>query len=119
MARLILGYKVNDISRKNLYAEIGWLTVKKMIQVRTLMMLRKVIKTGEPSSIHQYLQSLEITHGYNTRCALNSKKVKLFTKPTYTKATFLATSFRTKDIDSTTYTLILWQFIQVIYSITP
>ena len=51
-ARLILGYKVDEISRENLHDEIGWLTVRQRIHVRTLMALHNVLYSGEPNTIY-------------------------------------------------------------------
>jgi hypothetical protein len=62
---LILGYKVDEISRENLHDEIGWLTVKQRIHVRTLMALHNVLYSGEPNAIYVNLKPLEITHEHN------------------------------------------------------
>ena len=55
VARLVLNYKVTEISRKDLYDDIGWLTVRQSIHFQTVMMLHKSLYTYEPSTIYSHL----------------------------------------------------------------
>ena len=103
-ARLILGYKVNEISRIDLHTglvldSIGWLTIKQRIYVRTLMILHKALHTGEPTTIHMYLHPLERLHGHDTRLSLKCRNDKLLVRPDFKKKTFLARAFRTRAIE--------------------
>ncbi len=99
VTRLILGYKVDEISRENLHDEIGWLTVRQRIHVRTLMALDNVFYSGEPNTVYVNLKPLEITHEHNTRFSSRCRNDMLLEKPMLKKKTFLARAFRTRAID--------------------
>ena len=45
VARYVPNYKVTEISRKDLYDEIGWLMVRQRIHFQTVMMLHKSLYT--------------------------------------------------------------------------
>ena len=98
-ARLILGYKVDEISRENLHDEIGWLTVRQRIHVRTLMALHNVLYSGEPNAIYVNFKPFEIIHEHNTRFSSRCRSDNmLLEKPTLKKKTFLARAFRARAI---------------------
>ena len=100
VARLVLNYKVTEISRKDLYDEIGWLTVRQRIHFQTVMMLHKSLYTYEPSTIYMHLHVFEILHEHNTRLSLKYKNDKLvLKKPKYKKKTFLARAFRVRGVE--------------------
>ena len=97
IARLVLNYKVTEISRKDLYDEIGWLTVRQRIYFKTVMMLHKSLYTNEPSTIYMHLHAFEILHEHGTRRSLKYKNDKLvLEKPKYKKKTFLARAFKVR-----------------------
>ena len=100
IARLVLNYKVTEISRKDLYDEIGWLTVRQRIHFPTVMMVHKSLYTYEPSTIYRNLHAFEILHKHGTSRSLKYKNDKLaLEKPKYKKKTFLARAFRVRGIE--------------------
>ena len=99
VARLVLNYKVTEISWKDLYDEIGWLTVRQRIHFQTVMMLHKSLYTYEPSTIYMHLHAFEILHEHDTRHSLKYKDDKLvLEKSKYKKKTFLAQALRVRGI---------------------
>lgn len=104
VARLILGHRVDEISRIDLHSEIRWLTVRQKIYVRTIMILHGALHTGEPITIHMHLHPLEVLHGHETRFSLKCNNDKFLITPDFKRKTFLARAFRTRAIE-------IWNFL--------
>ena len=100
VARLIVGCKIHEKSRKELHNELNWLTVRQRIHMRTAMIIHRTLYWKEPFTIFMHLHPLIITHEHETRFASKCKDDKLLlTKPVYKKKTFLARAFTTRGIE--------------------
>ena len=100
VARLIVGCKIHEKSRKELHNELNWLTVRQRIHMRTAMIMHRTLYWKEPFTIFMHLHPLIITHEHETRFASKCKGDKLLlTKPVYKKKTFLSRAFTTRGIE--------------------